>query len=224
MQIRAENDPRYWRKFLIMGICALGFALYCLYDGAIGYPARRAKGFAEFKQDFKSHFKDEKQLQLSLAELEATVGDEQRLEWDHYAHDRDIPSKYDVYVQFIMAAAMIVAGLLLVSNPLRARGRWIEFGPTGLSSSWGESFGPEQVQLIDKRKWKGKGIAKVRYLAGNKRGMFVVDDYKFDRYRTDAILYLLEQRVDPEKIVNGPPEPEPEGKVAEILGGTAATA
>lgn len=224
MQIRAENDPKYWRKFLIMGICALGFALYCLYDGIIGYPARREKGFAEFKQDYKSHFKDEKQQQLSLAEFEATAGSDQRLEWDHYAHDRDIPSKPDVVMQFIMATAMIVAGLLLVSNPLRARGRWIEFGPGGLTSSWGDGFSSEQVELIDKRKWKGKGIAKVRYVAGDKCGTFVVDDYKFDRYRTDAILYLLEQQVDHEKIVNGAPEPEPEGKVAEILGGDAETA
>lgn len=217
MQIRAENDPKYGRKFLIMGICALGFALYCLYDGVIGYPARRDKGFDEFKQDYKAHFKDENQLQLGLAEFEASVGDEQRLEWDRYAHDRDIPSKPDVIMQFIMAIAMSVAGLLLVSNPLRARGRWIAIGPEGVSSSWGESFGPEQVDLIDKRKWKSKGIAKVHYQAGKQRAKFVVDDYKFDRYRTDAILYLLEQRVDFEKIVNGPPEPEPEGKVAEIL-------
>lgn len=219
MQIRAENDPKYWRKFLIMGICALGFALYCLYDGIIGYPARREKGFAEFKQDYKSHFKDEKQQQLGLAEFEATAGGEQRLEWDHYAHDRDIPSKPDVIMQFIMATIMIVAGLFLISNPLRARDRWIEFGPEGLTSSWGDGIRPEQVELIDKRKWKGKGIAKVRYVTGNKRGTFVVDDYKFNRYRTDAILYLLEQQVDHEKIVNGAPEPDPEGKVAEILGG-----
>jgi hypothetical protein len=118
-----------------------------------------------------------------------------------------------------MATAMTIAGLFLISNPLRARGRWIEFGPTGLSSSWGEGFSLEQVELIDKRKWKSKGIAKVLYVAGSRRDKLVVDDFKFDRYRTDAILYLLEQRIDPEKIVNGPPEPEPEGKVAEILGG-----
>ncbi len=224
MQIRAENDPKYWRKFLIMGICALGFALYCLYDGIIGYPGRREKGFTEFKQDYKSHFRDEKQQQLGLAEFEATAGNEQRLEWDRYAHDRDIPSKPDVVMQFIMATVMTVAGLFLVSNPLRARSRWIEFGPEGLTSSWGAGFTPEQVQLIDKRKWKSKGIAKVHYAADNRQAKFVIDDYKFDRYRADAILYLLEQRVDHEKIVNGAPEPEPDGKVAEVLSGHAETA
>lgn len=218
MQIRAENDPRYWRKFLIMGIGALGFALYCLYDGFIGYPARREKGFAEFKQDYKSHFKDEKQLQQGLAEFEAVANVDQHGEWDHYAHDRDIPSKPDVIMQFIMATIMTVAGGFLVSNPLRARGKWIEFGPEGLTTSWGESFAPEQVELIDKRKWKSKGLAKVRYRAGVRPVTFVVDDYKFDRYRTDAILYLLEQQIDPEKIINGPPEPAPEGRVAEVLG------
>ena len=33
----------------------------------------------------------------------------------------------------------------------------------------------------------------------------------------DQILYELEQRIDPEKIVNGPPEPPPEQPGDEVL-------
>ena len=57
MPIRADNDPRYSRRFLIMGIVAIGFALYCLYDGMIGYPAERVRGFDEFKADYKTKFR-----------------------------------------------------------------------------------------------------------------------------------------------------------------------
>jgi hypothetical protein len=45
----------------------------------------------------------------------------------------------------------------------------------------------------------------------------VIDDFKYQRWATDAILYELEQRIDPGRITNGPPEPEPDGKVAEVL-------
>lgn len=221
MQIRAENDPRYSRKFLIMGICAIGFALYCLYDGLVGYPARRLQGFDEFKSDYKTIFKDEHRKAQTLAQFEVVADTKERGEWDLYAHDRDIPSGPDVIMQFIMATVTGVAGLVLISIPLRARGRWIEFSDSGITSSWGESFQFDEIEEVNKWKWRSKGIGKVTYVTGERRRVFVIDDYKFDRYPTDAILYSLEQRIDQGRITNGPPEPEPEGKVAEVLDGTA---
>ena len=154
---------------------------------------------------------------MGLAQFEVAAEPEQRRDWDHYSHDRDIPSGPDVVMQFIMATVTTIAGLALVSIPLRARGRWVEVSDTGLTSSWGESFRFDEVDLVNKRKWRGKGIATVTYVAGGRRRNFVLDDYKFDRYSTDAILYELEQRIDPEKIANGPPEPPPEGRVQEII-------
>lgn len=211
MQIRAENDPRYSRRFLIMGICAIGFALYCLYDGFVGYPGKRERGFEEFKADYKSAFKDANSRAMNLDEFETLpAADERRKSWETYLHERDIPSGPDVVMQFIMATATAGVGLLLLSIPIRARGRWIEATDSGLTSSWGESFNFDQVALVNKRKWRDKGIAKVVYRDGNRKRRFVIDDYKFDRYPTDAILYELEQKIDLEKIVNGPPEPQPE--------------
>jgi hypothetical protein len=217
MQIRAENDPRYSRKFLFMGICALGFALYCLYDGLVGYPARREKGFVEFKTDYKQLFKDEHRKAMNLPQFEVVAEAEPRNEWEMYAHERGIPSGPDVVMQFIMATVMSVAGLVLVSIPLRARGRWIEATDDGITSSWGESFHFNEVEVVDKRKWRSKGIAKVTYVANNRRRTLALDDYKFSRYPTDAILYELEQRIDPGRITNGPPEPAPEGEVQQVI-------
>ena len=220
MQIRAENDPKYSRRFLIMGICAIGFALYCLYDGLVGYPARRVQGFAEFKEDFKTHFASDSRKAQSLEQFEVVADEQQREDWDHYAHDRDIPSRPDVLMQYFMAGASGLTGLFLISIPLRARGRWIESTETGITSSWGETFRYDEIEEVDKRKWKKKGIAKVTYVANNRRNAFVVDDYKFDRYPTDAILYQLEQQIDPGRITNGPPEPEPTGEVEAVLHGS----
>jgi len=216
MQIRAKNDPRYSRKFLIMGVCALGFALYCLYDGFIHYPAERQQGFEEFKQADKAYFTGSRAA-MTREEFEATVELKKKYEFDEYIHDRGLHGTVDIYTQYVMAAAMGLAGLYLISLPLRARGRWIEANDEGLTSSWGESFRFDEIESVNKRKWKSKGIAKVTYVANNKRNTFVVDDYKFDRYSTDAIMFELEQRIDPGRIVNGPPEPEPEGAVLEAI-------
>jgi hypothetical protein len=218
MHIRADNDPRYSRKFLIMGLVALGFAAYCMYDGLVGYPKRRAIGFDEFKTDFKSSFTDEHQRSMNIEQFEVEGDEKQRHEWEGYRESRGIPSSPDVTMQFIMAACSGLIGLFLLSIPLRARGKWIEINEEGIVSSWGAGFYFDQVEGLNKRRWKNKGIAKVTYLDGNNsKRLFVIDDYKFERWPTDAIMYVLEQHVDPARIANGPPEPPPEGKVADIL-------
>jgi hypothetical protein len=222
MRIRAENDPRYSYKFLIMGIGALGFALYCLYDGFIGYPRIRERGFAEFKDEMaksptRSRFSDPSRQAMTLAEFEVVADADELQEWNSYSHDRGIKSGPDVFMQFVMAAGTALIGAALLWGPLRSRGRWIEASDDGINSSWGDSFRFDEVEVVNKRAWRKKGIAKITYVSAGRRRAFVVDDFKYQRWATDAILYELEQRIDQGRITNGPPEPEPEGKVAEVL-------
>src|SRR5947208_17020140 len=122
MLIRAENDPRFSRKFLFMGILAIGFAFYCLYDGIVGYPAQRVRGFDEFKDEFKkSLFADSNDRKISLAEFEVQADEDRRAKWAQYSHEREIPAHANIVMQFIMAAITGATGLFLVSIPLRAR-------------------------------------------------------------------------------------------------------
>jgi hypothetical protein len=224
MRIRAENDPRYHYKFLFMGVCALGFALYCLYDGFIGYPNMRERGFAEFKEEMaKSQtptmFSDPSRREMTLAEFEVIADPEEARIWETYSHDRGIKSYPDVIMQFVMAAGTGLIGLAFLWGPLRSRGRWIEASDEGITSSWGESFRYDEVEVVNKRAWRKKGIAKITYVSGGSRRTFVLDDFKYKRWATDAILYTLEQRIDQGRLTNGPPESEPEaeGEVAQIL-------
>ena len=86
-----------------------------------------------------------------------------------------------------------------------------------MRSSWGQSFQFDQVESLDKRKWRNKGIANVVYRDGARKRRFVIDDYKFMREPTDAILYELEQRIGIEKITSGPPEPLPDEHVDDAV-------
>lgn len=191
--IRANHDPKFYYRFIFMAIAAFGFALYCLYDGFIGYPAQRERAlkFEEFNEENR----------LS--------------EWAPYARAKgwaeeapgEPKSEADILMQFIMAGMCGAAALALLFVVWRARGRWIEADDTGIRSSWGQSLTYDQVTALDKRHWRKKGIAKIRYKDGGRRRTFVLDDYKFERDATDAILFDLEGRIGYDKIVNGPPEP-----------------
>lgn len=179
-----------------MGLGAIALALWFLYDGAITYPNQRERALAH----------DELMEQGRIDD------------WPQYASERGWPTSYpgepktegDIIMQFFMAAMAGGVALLLLSIPLRARGRWIEASDSGVTSSWGQSFHYDRVLELNKRQWRSKGIAKVTYDDGGRKRRFVIDDYKFDRYPTDDILYEVEQHIDPALITGGPPEPPPE--------------
>jgi hypothetical protein len=113
-------------------------------------------------------------------------------------------------MQYAMAILASVIGLPMLLVALKSRGNWIEANGAGLTSSWGERFNYDQIVQLDKKKWQKKGIAKLTYLDGDRKRRFVLDDYKYERLTMDAILYEIEQCIDPAMIVNGPPEPPPE--------------
>lgn len=221
MAIRADNDPRFSRRFLFMGIFAIGFSLWCLKDGLFNYPQQMRQGFEEFKTDYKTLFTDPYSPSMSLEEFETQAKadltktkDEHWNAWGHYVHERDVKTKPDIVTQFVMAGITAIAGIFLISIPIRTRGRWIDLDDTVMRTSWGQEFNLNQIEQINKRKWRDKGIAKIYYRdANNRRRLFVLDDFKFVRKRTDEILFEIEQRIDVERITGGPLEPLPGGHI-----------
>jgi hypothetical protein len=199
MAIRAESDPKFSRRFLYMGIAAIGFSLWSLYDGLIGYPHKQERAL-KFEELYSANKADQ---------------------WEGYAVERGwspaIPEqskseeeyRTSIFTQYSMFIVAGLVGLWLISIPLRSRGKWIESTGDGVTSSWGQSFKYADVENLEKRQWRSKGIAKVTYVENGSRRRFVIDDYKFDRYKTDAILYELEQNIDPERITGGAPDPPP---------------
>jgi hypothetical protein len=204
MKIRAERDPRFYLRFVIIGWVAIGFALWSLYDGAVKYPQQRERGLL----------------------FEKLMEEGRDNEWDKEAAKRGWPTEYpgepkseaDIQMQYVMVAVAGLIGALVLANVWLSRGRWIEADEEGISSSWGERVPYSSIVSLDKKIWRSKGIARVKYNDGARVRRFVIDDYKFLREPTDNILYELEERIEPDKIVGGPPEPlrEPAGEASSV--------
>ncbi len=195
MTIRSKISGRHLIRLAIVGLFCIGFGLYCLYDGMVGYPNQRERA-------------------LAFQELE----EQGRLEeWTQFAAERgwkpfnpgEPRTEAEISVQFYMMAVCGVAGLLVLTRVLWSIGRWIEMDDSGLRSSRGQVVKFDQVAKIDKKKWDNKGIAKVHYQANGRSNVFTLDDFVYDRPTTDDILRQLESRIGVDKIVNGKPEPPP---------------
>ncbi|MCA9183835.1 MAG: hypothetical protein KDA51_20375, partial [Planctomycetales bacterium] len=66
------------------------------------------------------------------------------------------------------------------------------------------------------KKWQRKGIAKATYtpVGGGSPGLFIFDDFKFEREPLGRMLRELEKQLLPEQIVGGPAEAEQESSTA----------
>ncbi len=192
MTVRTNTNQRYYFRFLLIGLAVIGFGLWSLYDGAIAYPQQRERALAYQK--------------LKEEDRGGTWHDEaQRRGWP-----TELPgqpkTKVDFIQQYIMAGVASTAGLLLLWVVYRARGRWIEATDVGLETSWGERFDFDQVIAIDKKRWREKGIATIKYQRGKRRKRMVLDNFKYDRDTTNSILHAVEAKAGAEKIIGGPPE------------------
>ncbi|TWT90158.1 hypothetical protein Mal64_05420 [Pseudobythopirellula maris] len=236
--IRANNNPKFYRRFLYMGLGALAFMLYCLYDGAISYPSQQVRGEAlmelsdglvsdediEKLSAIPEEVHGEAAHYLLLAKLYAKGSNEAfNAAWEAEAEANGWPTEppaklrtvNDILQQYLMAILTFIAGAWMLITVWRSNGRWIEATESGVETSWGESMPYDAVTEIVKKQWRDKGIAKVKYQASGRRRTFVVDDYKYDRGATDRILYVIEQRAGQDKISGGPPELDPDAPVAQ---------
>lgn len=191
--LRADVDGRFYLRFLLIGVAAIGFALWSLYDGVIKYPNQRERALAYLK----------------------LVEEDRQTEWKEVAREQGWPTRRpgklrtsaDIMFQYMMASVAGTVGLGFLVVVLRAHGRWIEATPSGIRTSWGQQCDFDRVLTLNKKRWREKGIAKITYQEGNRKRRLILDNYKYDRYVTNEILHDLESRIGEEKIVGGPPEP-----------------
>jgi len=193
MPVTAKISASYlWRLGLIALFC-LGFALWFLYDGAITYPGQRERALKY------QELKEEGRL-AEWKEIAAQHG------WP-LEHPGEPKHEAEIYSQLAFAALMALPGLLFAFLVFRTWGRWIELNETGLRTSWGRRLEFGQITKLDKKKWKSKGIARIRYQQNGRNRQLVLDDCKYEVDPTKAILREVESRLDADQIVGGLPEP-----------------
>jgi hypothetical protein len=212
MPLTAKIAFRFlWRLAAITIIC-LGGCLFCLYDGAVRYPQDHDRLVAY--QDLRETVDQELRTKDKGLRDDEFFRRWEKLAADHGWTTKKPKNQIDIIKQYVMAACLVVPGLLYLYLFLRSRKRWIECSVDGLRTSWGQQFPFNRITTLNKTKWKTKGIAVIRYQENSRQRRLALDDWKYDAPATKAILCEVEARIDPTKIVGGAPETPPQAEPA----------
>ena len=201
---RASTNRAFLLKYLIIGVLCFAFFLWSTYDAFIKYPGKveRAKAWEVLLNDESL---DDAQRQTEWKEIAKENG------WNtkrpKKAESVDAIEQKILWNYLFMAVGLIIA----IPNVLwyfQVNNTWIELRGDELSHSDGSKLRANSITKIDKKKWDKKGIALVHYNEGGGENTLVIDDLKFERKATDAIMEHLESLVEREIIVNGKTEKE----------------
>jgi len=162
----------------LIPVFLLGFSLWFLWDGFIGFPRSNER--------FTQH-----------SRLKDKPG-----EWEKYCSQKGwttepphrLYEKGDLIGQFAFAGFTGVMGILSLVFWLRARKSVIRTEEQAVFTPSGKRVPYESITEIDRRKWKSKGLATVFYTLDGAKGRFVLDDAKYEPTALDTILEDLQQR------------------------------
>ncbi|MFN4244185.1 MAG: hypothetical protein ACK4PI_13220 [Tepidisphaerales bacterium] len=160
-QVIVARAGRYYRNArYIMVALVVGFGIYFLYDGFIGYPAKNEA---------------ERQKPENLNERGEFIGKLPHSEWD-------------ILLQKILGFALPPLGLAYLGFILyRSRGEYRLEGTT-LHLPGHPPFELDDVIAVDRKLWDRKGIAKVTYQTPQGvTGTATLDDFIYERKPTDQI-------------------------------------
>ncbi len=208
MTIRAEYDPRYFRRFLWIVLGCAAFAAWCFYDARVKYPAEleRAEAYWTPEPGYPGKFVAMERDPWRSLVREKNWPDEP----PHYPkelHDK-------INSQYFYALISALVGIPSLLKWFMAKGSWVEGDTSSLKTSWGPEFRFDQVRKIDKTKWPTKGITRVEYESEGRTRIFPLDDFKFQREPMGRLLRNLEATLSDDQIVGGSRESEPEAEEA----------
>ena len=234
MPIKADTNPRFFWRFALIGVVLIGFTGWCFKDALHSYPRDQEACLTEFHQLHESgKLGDwprvaerngwEKILLPQLVQYQKLNETDELNKWPDIAEkngwektppeislgEDEIHHRYEYLIvsNYLMASVTTPLGLWALIIFFRSRGRWMEADQTGIRSSWGKHLTFGQILNLDKKKWREKGIAKIKYQDAKRPRRFILDDCKFNREATEEILRLVETNIQEDQIINGSPEP-----------------
>ncbi len=206
IQLHADFSNSFRNRYLIVGIVLTGFTFWCLYDGLVTYPKQREQTqepwdkYQEIVEEITTKPNTEQPPETAIQEQDI------KKRWEAIANEKgwstELPPEEpktdnDITVQYIMAAITGCLALPFLVSYFRSRGQWVELDDDGIRTSRGQEFRLNQITVIDKRKWKNKGIAVISYLKpedGRER-KFVLDAFKFQATPTDQMMEVIDGKI-----------------------------
>jgi hypothetical protein len=198
--LRANFQPSYLWRYLIMAGTGLFMAAWFAYDGLVGYPKEmvRAQAYEVIERDSKDlRQRVERWQEMAKSKSWATSTPEKKA----------AEIKNDILGQYIFGFLSLCLAVPALYLYIKSKDRWIESTATGLKSSWGQELHYADVTELHKHRWERKGIAKAHYQVNGQPNVFVFDDFKYERKPLGQMLQDLERVIPHDKIIGGSPEP-----------------
>ncbi len=162
----------------LIPVFLFGFSIWFLWDGLIGWPRSNERWDAHER-------------------LKAQAG-----EWEKLCAARgwttEPPHKRysgtEITVQFVFVGLTAAIGTFSLLYWLRSKKMTIRSEADAVFTPSGRRVPYGSITLIDRRKWKSKGLATIFYMVDGSKGRFVLDDAKYDPSALDTILDDIQQR------------------------------
>lgn len=199
-ELRADVNPNFKYKFLLIGIIALAIGLYHFIDPIFVYPGMRPASEAYY--ELKAKLDDDGELQRQWA----TVTEKNQWPDKIPKYKPEELTTNTIYSYGVGTLFTFLVGLPCLLTFVRCLGQWISLKDGKLINAKGQTVALDQIKKIDKSKWEKKGIAKLRYSIEGKENSFLIDDLKFNREVADQIMHQVEEHVGVDVIEGGKSE------------------
>ena len=188
MSIRTKISNGYRWRIGIVGLAAVAFGCWFIYDWQIGYPKKQ-----ERYQEYRSVVDPDGDGEL--------LGNYQEV-WYDYATEKGYSTSEpkeitdsDVQTQLYYGLPCFLVGLPFFGSFLLMGRRFIETDDDAIWDHKGNRAAWDQITEIDKSRWQTKGIAVIHFDAGDGEKRIVLDDWKFERNQTQRIMAHVDGKV-----------------------------
>jgi hypothetical protein len=212
MPITAKIRMGYAGRLAMIAAVCIGMSLWFLYDGAIGYPAKRALSlkYQEVQDEAEEKYADVEDDEQRKKLVQKEWFDA----WYDYTEEHGFKamnpgppkSEQEILMQFVFAGVAAVPGIVFLAFLILSLRRWVKMDEEGVSNSQGQQVAFDDIATLDKTRWKKKGIAHIIFEKDGERQRLLLDDWKFETKPIEVILREVESRIQIERIVGGPPE------------------
>ena len=187
-----------WKKQkLAVALILLAASLPFFYDGAVGYEKKNDR-----YREWKKFADEERETQWpAFAKQKGWKAEE----WPDYVREHKLSGHLPevpfpsakIIEQYVCAALALIFGAITLAYWAMQKGRTVKTDAEAVHTPSGRRVPFSAITGIGKKKWDAKGLATVRYEIEGRKGEFELDDYKYDRDPTHAILAEIEQHLTP---------------------------